>query len=79
MQTFEHEDWDGQGDPWEFLDSATTWSDYEEIYQNALHAEPAFWPFSKPIVRKMEEWIRFETPMTQDDVLECMLFIRRLP
>lgn len=81
MYNFNQEEWDGQGDPWEFMDASFDWQEYEAMYQKALIQDvpPNFNLLGHPVARTMAEWIMFEKPMTKDDVLDTLVWVRKLP
>lgn len=57
-----------------FYDGLDEW----ELRQ-VLHSEMVHVPWVKPVIRSMKDWQMIETPMTKDDVLDTMLWIRKLP
>lgn len=50
----------------------------EEYYWEALNAEHVRVYPPQALLRSMDEWKKFQEPMTSDDILDTMLFIRSL-
>lgn len=49
--------------------------DIEKYYWEAVNAET----IASPIIRTFDEWQKLSEPLTEDDLIDTMLFIKRLP
>lgn len=70
-QQWSSEDWDGYED-W----NSTSDLDWEEYYWIALNSESG--GIIRPVIRKWSEWEWVNTPMTEEDLRDTMLFVKNI-
>jgi len=67
----EYKDWDASE---EDINWTLEEADFNQYYWESVNAEHV----GTPVIRTWDEWNRLEAPMTTDDLIDTMLFIKRI-